>query len=270
MQVMGTYKSLKSTRPRGKGKPQGYWESSAREIGLVDSDMGIRVMKDGEGRMVERFLLQRKKVEEYSGGVAAVGAVANDSTTTTTAQVRAGDYDKKPSAKRRKASSGTQVQSPKKQSQTNGGGQRKTISVVVNKIVEPPPVSSYSDAHLLASMRDRASPVVDTAGMINGPDNSQDVHPQLNEEEPMAQRGMMRMENNIHEMHRHEQQQQITCTYNQDEYNLSEELTQDLSGGLDMNQDAGRSDIDLQEDGANIGTVPSTENECDDKAVEGV
>eukprot|EP00985_Skeletonema_marinoi_P034103 scaffold43071_cov314-Skeletonema_marinoi.AAC.1 len=43
VQVMGTYKSLKSTRPRGKGKPQGYWESSAREIGLVDSDMGIRV-----------------------------------------------------------------------------------------------------------------------------------------------------------------------------------------------------------------------------------
>ena len=179
MQVMGTYKSLKSTRPRGKGKPQGYWESSAREIGLVDSDMGIRVVKVGEGRMVERFLLQRKKVEEYGGGVAAGGAVANDSTTASTAQVKAGDYDKKPSAKRRKTSSETQVQSPKKQSQTNGGGQRKTISVVVNKIVEPPPVSSYSDAHLLASMRDRASPVVDAAGMINGPDLSTEVSDSL-------------------------------------------------------------------------------------------
>eukprot|EP00984_Skeletonema_dohrnii_P010476 scaffold4074_cov85-Skeletonema_dohrnii-CCMP3373.AAC.5 len=272
VQVMGTYKSLKSTRPRGKGKPQGYWESSAREIGLVDSDMGIRVVKDGEGRMVERFLLQRKKVEEYGGGgVAAGGAVANDSTTDA-AQVRAGDYDKKPSAaKRQKTSSGTQVlQSPKKQPQTNGG-QRKTISVVVNKIVEPPPVSSYSDAHLLASMRDRASPpVVDTAGMINGPDNSHDVHPQLNEEEPMVQHGTAMVENNIHEMHRHQQQQQIPGTYNQDECILGEELTQDLSGGLNMNQDAERSDIDLQEDGANIGTVPSTENECDYKAVEGV
>ena len=270
MQVMGTYKSLKSTRPRGKGKPQGYWESSAREIGLVDSDTGIRVVKDGEGRMVERFLLQRKKVEEYGGVVAAGGAVANDSTTASTAQVRAGDYDKKPSAKRQKTSSETQGQSPKKQSQTNGGGQRKTISVVVNKIVEPPPVSSYSDAHLLASMRDRASPVVDIAGMINGPDNSQDVHPHLNEEEPIVHNGMMRMENNIHEMHRHQQQQQITGTYNHDECNLGEELTQDLSGGLNMNQDAGRSDIDLQDDGANIGTVPSTENECDVKVVEGV
>jgi len=65
-------------------------------------------------------------------------------------------------------------------------------------------------------------------------------------------------------------QQQQQGTYNHDKGNLGEELTQVLSGGLNMNQDAERSDIDLQEDGANIGPVPSTENECDDKAVEGV
>lgn len=36
------YKTLKTTRPRGDGSPQHYWVSSAQELGLVDSDQGIR------------------------------------------------------------------------------------------------------------------------------------------------------------------------------------------------------------------------------------
>ena len=36
------YKELKTTRPRGVGSPQAYWISSAREIGLIDSESGIR------------------------------------------------------------------------------------------------------------------------------------------------------------------------------------------------------------------------------------
>ena len=36
------YKNLKTTRPRGVGSPQAYWISSAKELGLVDSDCGIR------------------------------------------------------------------------------------------------------------------------------------------------------------------------------------------------------------------------------------
>lgn len=173
VQVMGTYKSLKSTRPRGKGNPQEYWESSAREIGLVDSGqkgMGIRVMKDGEGRMVEEFLRQRKKVDEECGGVGGVVVerCVNESTATVAAaQVAGGDYIKKPSESMKRgrsvdeedADEGSKQrdQSSKRQSQTDVN-QDKTTSVIVNKISEPPPVSSYSDAHLLASMRDGASP----------------------------------------------------------------------------------------------------------------
>ena len=37
-----TYKDLKTTRPRGVGSPQTYWISSARELGLVDTENGIR------------------------------------------------------------------------------------------------------------------------------------------------------------------------------------------------------------------------------------
>jgi hypothetical protein len=36
------YKSLKTTRPRGMGSPQDYWITSAKELGLVDTDQGIR------------------------------------------------------------------------------------------------------------------------------------------------------------------------------------------------------------------------------------
>eukprot|EP00986_Skeletonema_menzelii_P013929 scaffold8631_cov145-Skeletonema_menzelii.AAC.4 len=41
--VLAEYKSLKTTRPRGVGSPQGYWDKSAREIGLVDSTTGIKI-----------------------------------------------------------------------------------------------------------------------------------------------------------------------------------------------------------------------------------
>jgi len=36
------YKTLKTTRPRGVGSPQTYWISSAKALGLVDSDNGIQ------------------------------------------------------------------------------------------------------------------------------------------------------------------------------------------------------------------------------------
>jgi hypothetical protein len=36
------YKSLKTTRPRGVGSPQTYWVQSAKLLGLVDSEEGIR------------------------------------------------------------------------------------------------------------------------------------------------------------------------------------------------------------------------------------
>ncbi len=37
-----SYNKLKTTRPRGVGSPQAYWISSAKEIGLVDTESGIR------------------------------------------------------------------------------------------------------------------------------------------------------------------------------------------------------------------------------------
>ena len=54
--VLAAYKSLKTTRPRGVGSPQGYWDKSARDIGLVDSSCGIQV---GPGGMDQ--LLKQKK-----------------------------------------------------------------------------------------------------------------------------------------------------------------------------------------------------------------
>lgn len=40
------YKKLKTTRPRGVGSPQTYWVSSAKSLGLVDTDGGIRFDTD--------------------------------------------------------------------------------------------------------------------------------------------------------------------------------------------------------------------------------
>jgi len=273
---MGTYKSLKSTRPRGKGNPQAYWESSAREIGLLDSlnGRGIRVMmveKEGDGGeegMVERFLLQRKKrnVEGDSGGddaaVADGGVVEHYSNeSSTAAQVEEGgdDYEKKPRAKRpRSAREDNETgngkeedQSSNMQSHMNGG--QEAIANYTAEQQPPPPISSFSDAHLLASMRDGASP-------------------SLNEKEPpmMMPHGMM-MENSMHEleMHLHQQQQegQMAGAYHTDkgDNNLGEELTQHyLNEGLEMpNQQTGWSDANLQEDNANIATSGTTvEIEC--------
>ena len=42
------YKSLKTTRPRGVGSPQGYWIESAKRLNLVDSEDGIRFSSEGE------------------------------------------------------------------------------------------------------------------------------------------------------------------------------------------------------------------------------
>jgi len=51
--VLHTYKSLKTTRPRGVGSPQSYWDKSAREIGLIDTEDGIQVnvQEGGETRL---------------------------------------------------------------------------------------------------------------------------------------------------------------------------------------------------------------------------
>lgn len=53
--VLDAYRSLKTTRPRGVGSPQSYWDKSARDIGLVDSKNGIQV---SEG--YAKFEKQRK------------------------------------------------------------------------------------------------------------------------------------------------------------------------------------------------------------------
>jgi ribosomal protein S26 len=40
--VRQIYKKLKTTRPRGVGSPQTYWMSSAKQMGLADTECGIR------------------------------------------------------------------------------------------------------------------------------------------------------------------------------------------------------------------------------------
>jgi len=44
VEMKARFKILKTTRPRGQGSPQEYWISSAKEIGLVDTDCGIRLV----------------------------------------------------------------------------------------------------------------------------------------------------------------------------------------------------------------------------------
>ena len=92
--VMGTYKSLKSTRSRGEINPAHYWESSAREIGLIDGgggggggggeeNVGIKgIVVD-----MERFSLQRKNDDSDVAppNAATIGDV-NSSSAAATAQ----------------------------------------------------------------------------------------------------------------------------------------------------------------------------------------
>jgi len=44
--VRQIYKKLKTTRPRGVGSPQTYWMSSAKSLGLIDTENGIRFEND--------------------------------------------------------------------------------------------------------------------------------------------------------------------------------------------------------------------------------
>lgn len=48
-EVREIYKSLKTTRPRGVGSPQTYWVQSAKILGLIDSDEGIRFQEENNG-----------------------------------------------------------------------------------------------------------------------------------------------------------------------------------------------------------------------------
>ena len=50
--VLHMYKTLKTTRPRGVGSPQSYWDRSAHEIGLMDTEFGIQAVScnASEGR----------------------------------------------------------------------------------------------------------------------------------------------------------------------------------------------------------------------------
>ncbi|KAL3815981.1 hypothetical protein ACHAXA_005190 [Cyclostephanos tholiformis] len=63
--VLQTYKSLKTTRPRGQGSPQSYWDKSAHEIGLADTKNGIQVtmeMLSCGRRGGDVFETQRKSI----------------------------------------------------------------------------------------------------------------------------------------------------------------------------------------------------------------
>ena len=55
--ILAEYKALKTTRPRGVGSPQGYWDKSARDIGLVDSSSGIKI---GEEDGMKSLVKQKK------------------------------------------------------------------------------------------------------------------------------------------------------------------------------------------------------------------
>jgi len=58
--VLQAYKSLKTTRPRGVGSPQSYWDKSAREIGLIDTEEGIQINDQDGGK--EKLEKQKKSI----------------------------------------------------------------------------------------------------------------------------------------------------------------------------------------------------------------
>jgi hypothetical protein len=77
--VLGVYKSLKTTRPRGVGSPQSYWDKSARELGLVDSECGILLREDRVGILVKRvdendIVMEQRNV--VGGGAAPIPSLA--------------------------------------------------------------------------------------------------------------------------------------------------------------------------------------------------
>lgn len=158
--VMGTYKSLKSTRPRGENNPAHYWESSAREIGLIDSGGEEKVGIKGIVVDMERFSLQRKNVESLVV-VAPTDAATLGNTSTTAQEVddNGKDYndtvEQQPRATKRSRST-------KEQEETIKSSLKYTATSTQVQQHQPQSssnASSVSDAHLLASMRDGASSV---------------------------------------------------------------------------------------------------------------
>jgi len=83
--VLQTYKSLKTTRPRGVGSPQSYWDKSARDIGLVDSEEGIKMVV--EGRKIAPVIRCR--------GTGSSGGVSGDGDIGTSEGVRTADHSVK-------------------------------------------------------------------------------------------------------------------------------------------------------------------------------
>eukprot|EP00984_Skeletonema_dohrnii_P027649 scaffold17271_cov170-Skeletonema_dohrnii-CCMP3373.AAC.2 len=82
--MMSAYKSLKTTRPRGTIAPQVYWDTSARDIGLVDSPNGIKV---GQEDGMDLFLSQKKdaiavKEHEADAGILLKLKATDESTHT--------------------------------------------------------------------------------------------------------------------------------------------------------------------------------------------
>jgi hypothetical protein len=187
--VMGTYKSLKSTRPRGENNPAHYWESSAREIGLIDSDGSSSGSGSSEEKVgikgivvdMERFSLQRKNVESV------VVAPPPDAATTTLGDGNSGnaaataqefdDNDRDYNDAVVKSRATKRFRSTKEQEETIKSSVNYTATSSQLQQRQPqhqedaPPqssnTSSVSDAHLLASMRDGASSVPPPLNGVN-------------------------------------------------------------------------------------------------------
>jgi hypothetical protein len=66
-QVLQIYRNLKTTRPRGVGSPQAYWVQSAKSMGLVDTDNGIRFDVD-MGKEQQQSTTQHTHASDMSIG----------------------------------------------------------------------------------------------------------------------------------------------------------------------------------------------------------
>ena len=187
---MGTYKSLKSTRPRGENNPAHYWESSAREIGLIDSDGGSGTSGSSEEKVgikgivvdMERFSLQRKNVESVvvapppDAATTTLGDGNSSNAAAATAQV-VDDNDRDYNDAVVKSRATKRSRSTKEQEETIKSSVNYTANSSQLQQHQPPQhqqdppqssnTSSVSDAHLLASMRDGASSVPSPLNGVN-------------------------------------------------------------------------------------------------------
>lgn len=73
------YRNLKTTRPRGQGSPQSYWIKSAKDLGLVDTNEGIRLSKEGRRGCLQQWFYHSMFNSNYNSSTSSQTATIGGS-----------------------------------------------------------------------------------------------------------------------------------------------------------------------------------------------